>query len=176
MRSRVAKLHAEVGQTHAPFDPAAAARRLGIAVFNTEFADAAVSGIFRKVGDAFEIHVDATSSPKRARFSAAHELGHYVLHRGEVDAVVDSDVNMYRRGPATESTGAERRREYQANMFAVEFLMPADKVREAYGVTNDLGRLARVFDVSEEAMGYRVNELELDSLGYEVTRPERTAE
>ena len=162
MRERVAAVHRQAGQTHAPFDPVAAAKKLGVEVFNTEFADAAVSGIFRKKGDRFEIHVDRTSSPKRARFTAAHELGHFVLHHEDVDAVIDSDMNMYRRGRAGEAADAvERRREYQANMFAVEFLMPADRVREAYGVTNDLSRLARIFDVSEEAMGYRIDDLRL---------------
>ena len=174
MQQIVAEVHGKAGQTGAPFNPVAAARALGVQVFNTEFTDAAVSGVFREHEGAFEIHVDRTSPQRRARFTAAHELGHYVLHRDDVASVVDSDLNMYRRGPSSESGGGEeRRREYQANMFAVEFLMPADKVREAYGVTNDLSRLVRIFDVSEEAMGYRLNELELETLGYELTRTDR---
>ena len=163
MEEIVARVHQEVGQTNAPFDPVTAAKKLGVRVYDTQFADAATSGIFRRGEDGvFEIHLDRHSSPKRVRFTAAHELGHWRLHREEVGAVIDSDVNMYRRRPAGDSSaGAERSREFQANMFAVEFLMPAEKVAGAYALTKDIATLARLFDVSQEAMGYRIDELSL---------------
>ena len=163
MQHTVAQIHEQAGQRHAPFDPVAAAQKLGLQVFNSEFRNHGTSGVFKKgASGGYEIHVDRSSPRRRARFTVAHELGHFVLHKDEVEAVVDSDVNMYRRRSAgREEDPADRQREYQANMFAVEFLMPEEKVREAYRVTDDLTRLADVFDVSEEAMGYRVNDLRL---------------
>ena len=162
MQEIVAQVHQEVGQTNAPFDPVTAAKKLGVRVYDTQFADAATSGIFRRGEDGvFEIHLDRHSSPKRVRFTAAHELGHWRLHRDQVGAVIDSDINMYRRARASDEAGTARSREFQANLFAVEFLMPAEKVAAAYALTKDIATLARLFDVSQEAMGYRIDELSL---------------
>ena len=163
MQQIVAEVHERAGQTHAPFDPVAAAKKLGVRVFNTQFADSATSGVFRRGEDGTcEIHIDRDAPRNRARFTAAHELGHWQLHREQVGAVIDSDVNMYRRDRAGAApAGADRSREFQANLFAVEFLMPAERVRQAFALTRDVTTLARLFGVSEEAMGYRVTELDL---------------
>ncbi|MEL7585265.1 MAG: ImmA/IrrE family metallo-endopeptidase [Prolixibacteraceae bacterium] len=55
----------------------------------------------------------------KKRFAAAHELGHYELHRNIRPIFSDTEedlMNWYRGGP----------QEIEANEFAAEFLMPSD--------------------------------------------------
>ena len=50
----------------------------------------------------------------------------------------------------------------QANQFAAALLMPEELVREAYETNQDLRKLARIFNVSETAMGIRLAQLGLE--------------
>ncbi len=78
----------------------------------------------------------------RTRFTAAHELGHLLLH-GEV---VPGDVSHER----------------QADAFAAEFLMPAAQIAEELPVRVDLPALLRLqqrWGVSVSALLYRCREL-----------------
>jgi Zn-dependent peptidase ImmA (M78 family) len=62
----------------------------------------------------------------RKRFTAAHELGHHVMHRGAtVKEIVDQDVFASGRG-------AE---EVEANAFAAYLLAPTAAMRAAFGDT-----------------------------------------
>lgn len=93
----------------------------------------------------------------RARFSQAHELGHYVLHSQ------DQDVFRCGKNAIFEKDTGEPNIEAQANQFASYLLMPANDVRpriEANDITLDLiGALAERYGVSFEAMCIRVVEL-----------------
>jgi hypothetical protein len=89
----------------------------------------------------------------RRRFTAAHELGHYLLHflprfeaetpqlsfvQGDVpDNIQEEERDANADGPALPT--AER----QANLFAIELLMPADVCR---ALADDLGRRHRLSD------------------------------
>ena len=55
----------------------------------------------------------------------------------------------------------EQRREVQANMFAAALLMPEDATRFEWERLHSVKRMARRFNVSEEAMGYRLDQLGL---------------
>ncbi|MBO9682366.1 MAG: ImmA/IrrE family metallo-endopeptidase [Flavisolibacter sp.] len=106
----------------------------------------------------------------RRRFTVAHEIGHYVLHRDKSDRQVFVDKNfkaMFRSfESANEPTVAKL--ETEANVFAACLLMPETLVREEVGKTElDLGGedsirdLAKIFDVSSTAMHYRLLNLNL---------------
>jgi Zn-dependent peptidase ImmA (M78 family) len=101
----------------------------------------------------------------RERYTVAHELGHFCLnhHHGDaadslLRALLDDEVaeglDPCRPGlPAIEQ---------EANAFASALLMPAASVREAWkGGCTDLRVLADRFDVSAEAMTWRVGRLRL---------------
>lgn len=112
------------------------------------------------------IGVNSTHHPRRQRFTIAHEIGHLKLHKGKV--TVDSGLRVDFRDASSPSMQDER----DANAFAAALLMPADLVSDAAephvsaGATRAvlIGELARTFDVSEEAMGYRL--LNLGFLSY----------
>lgn len=108
----------------------------------------------------------------RQRFSIAHELAHYHLHRNESGApklFIDTTkyVAVFLRGEHS-STG-EHAREIQANMFAAALLMPEALLRnEIKSSDYDLldeeelcERLASKFQVSTQAMSIRLTTLEI---------------
>src|SRR5262249_36734311 len=115
-----------------------------------------------RVGWAF---VNANDILAKRRFTAAHELGHFVLHRATMGRYrADTDETLQEAdGDATDQM------EREANHFAVELLMPEEVCRER---ANELRkkhgscprqvlryRLASELLVSREALGYRLRSL-----------------
>ncbi len=117
------------------------------------------SGILiRKDGKAL-IGVNSNESHVRQRFTVAHELGHFILHP-QKEAFVDYRDNQkdIMRTP----------REKQANAFAAALLMPRTrlikdvKTKFKTGIyEEDLAELADEYEVSIEAMKYRLLNLNL---------------
>lgn len=112
------------------------------------------------------IFVNGSDPVPRQRFTAAHELGHFVLHRREMGGRVSiADT------PASVEVSDEQsdRHEREANRFAVELLMPAGVCKARAAAFQDTFgicprgplayRLAAELLVSREAMRYRLNEL-----------------
>ena len=65
------------------------------------------------------VYEGACAGNPRVRFTLAHELGHFVLHRHQGDQLARSDKEIR----------AYQNPEWQANAFASEFLMPHDKIQ-----------------------------------------------
>lgn len=114
-----------------------------------------------RVGLAF---VNADDILPRRRFTAAHELGHAVLHRDRMGRyLADTEVTMRETDDATDEI------EREANQFAAELLMPtevcharADELRREHNACPRLVlayRLASELLVSREAMRYRLKTL-----------------
>ena len=67
------------------------------------------------------VFVSASDPVPRQRFTAAHELGHFVLHRQEMGgrvSIADTPANIELTDEQSD------RHEREANRFAVELLMP----------------------------------------------------
>ena len=114
-----------------------------------------------RVGKAF---VNAADILPRRRFTAAHELGHFVLHREVMKRFrLDTDQTLLETDVAADPMEAD------ANRFAAELLMPeevirarADELRAKYRACPRLVlayRLASELLVSREAMRYRLKNL-----------------
>lgn len=140
------------GVERAPVDPIDLATKSGIKVFDAEFEDDSISGMLRQEADGYTIYVNEKHPKSRRRFTVAHELGHFELHK-EYGEFVDSEINMFRTDES--STGANRL-EIQANKFAAALLMPEHLLVNARQVTEDIDSLARLFGVSRAAMGFRI--------------------
>lgn len=69
------------------------------------------------IGNRAFITVDSESHPARQRFSAAHELGHWMLDRGKLASFVCSEKNFVNDWSGD---NAERR----ANRYAADLLLP----------------------------------------------------
>jgi Zn-dependent peptidase ImmA (M78 family) len=145
----------KLDRTRPPIDVLAIARELGVAVFARPFPNALSALIVRHGKNAF-IGVNSHQAPVRQRFSVAHELGHFVLHHRDKHFI---DYGVPSVGEA-EAPGYDWEHERGANQFAAELLMPAELVhRDAR--TTSLPRLARRYEVSQEAMGFRIANLRL---------------
>jgi Zn-dependent peptidase ImmA (M78 family) len=109
------------------------------------------------------IGVNALHHPNRQRFTAAHELGHHVLHAADLRKAVhvDKGFRVLMRDDVS-SLGVDPL-EVEANAFASELLMPREllaNVLDADGLDmeDDAGieSLAKKFRVSTSAMRFRL--------------------
>lgn len=117
-------------------------------------------------GDARLVAVESNHHEHRQRFSIAHEVGHFVLHYqagGGSSLFACSSADMEVGGPGlTRSTTEHLRREWEANRFAAELLMPEASVLAMYRVTGgNRIRMARHFRVSVRAMEIRLDQIPL---------------
>ena len=101
---------------------------------------------------------EAVQWPPRRRFTIAHELGHWVLHRTGQQAL------FCRKGAVREDDAPTTTRaplpvtEREANAFAAALLMPAPLVARYYERTGgNFEQLCLVFKSSGAAMGRRLN-------------------
>lgn len=115
--------------------------------------------IERRANDHFLITVNAIDPPTRQRFTTAHELGHYMLHRDRIgDGIADDRAYRSTSSGRYHNTRIGPREETQANTFAANLLMPYELIEKlkADGITTPHA-LADRLQVSEQAMCIRLN-------------------
>ncbi|MDT3438262.1 ImmA/IrrE family metallo-endopeptidase [Pseudofrankia sp. BMG5.37] len=125
-----------------------------------------VSGLLLREEDApAVIGVNSANARVRQRFTIAHEVGHLKLHEGK-RLILDRLVRVNFRD-AVSSTATDRQ-EREANAFAAALLMPDEAVAGSLSKlaqgrersdTAIVQNLARTFDVSRQAMEYRLMNL-----------------
>lgn len=102
----------------------------------------------------FRIRVNRHEAMVRQRFTIAHEIAHFLLHRDQIGDGLE-DTILYR------STLSDKR-EAEANRLAADLIMPQSSVlaslREMGGkITPEVAKaLADKYDVSEAAMKIRL--------------------
>jgi Zn-dependent peptidase ImmA (M78 family) len=144
-------------QTSAPVNVIALANDLGVRVWTSKSLEDNVSGkLFRDeklAGDSgYAILVNGHHAEVRQRFTIAHEIAHFVLHKDMVgNGIVDN--TFYR-------SGLSNLQEVEANKLAAEILMPYSLIKEVCETNlisaSDAGNLAKKFNVSETAMSIRL--------------------
>jgi Zn-dependent peptidase ImmA (M78 family) len=140
------------GQT-IPVDPILISRELGIEVFDGKMQSSVSGMLVKESGRDPRILLNREDSPNRARFTCAHELGHYLRRAGNDDKFEYVDY----RGPL--SGAGQDPEEVFANQFAAALLMPEDEVRDRLDQGASVGELAWQFKVSADAMTYRLRNL-----------------
>jgi Zn-dependent peptidase ImmA (M78 family) len=137
----------------------------GIRVQTSPLPDQLSGLLYREKGAQHAIiGVNSLHATVRQRFTIAHELGHFLLHKDEVH--VDRGYSM--RFRSIRSATAEDRAEIEANQFAAELLMPEAFIRKAWKThafalddEYSLSEMARRFQVSPQALTYRLTNLGL---------------
>ena len=123
-----------------------------------EFLPDEVSGWIERQPDAsYQVAINAMHAPNRQRFTAAHELGHYIYHRDLLGAGV-GDTRAYRaEGTRLPNAAIQLVHERQANSFAANLLMPHRSINalRAQGITT-VAALAERLGVSQAAMRIRL--------------------
>ena len=112
---------------------------------------------FRNYDSKKVIVVNRFDSAARRRFTVAHELAHYVLHKGDKELYAHRDA------------GDDSRIEQEANLFASNILMPEEAVRDYVTLISDrvgeipfslcVKYIANKFAVSMAAAEVRLNQL-----------------
>lgn len=138
-----------------PVDPFAIAKDAGIDAYQGDLPDD-LSGMLLVRDGKVEMYVDTVDHPRRQRFSAAHELGHYFKRQLNGD-LVEGAAFVDRRGWAA-SAGVDPEEIY-ANAFAAALLMPRAIVDELGARGLSAFEMARFFDVSSSAMSIRLQNL-----------------
>lgn len=120
-----------------------------------DILDSSKSGYLKNINNRWVIGVNKLHNRKRQRFTIAHELGHYFMHK---DKNVDYEDATFFRIDNSSSI------EYAANEFAAKLLMPEERIRKVISDgEKSLENLSTIFDVSIAAIKYRAI-----SLGYKM--------
>ncbi len=140
----------------------ALAAELGVSVKVSSLRTGISGQISREPQDnAYVIRVNRHEARQRQRFTIAHELAHFLLHRHIIDSIPEgiTDNVLYR-------SGVPERIEFEANRLAAEIVMPRElvqqKLQEEYGglITEaTIEKLASEFQVSKAAMEIRLSTL-----------------
>lgn len=110
------------------------------------------------------IGINKDDGPARKKFTMAHELGHMIVHTRD-DVTFDKNFVYFR--DSRSSTGLLPK-EVEANAFAAELLMPAEKLTKqivsegGIDLVNDedkIRTLADEYEVSFSAMAVRIDSL-----------------
>ena len=152
-------------QSNVPVDVFSLPNKLGINFKEAHLVDG-ISGMLEKTASTFLITINAPDPLTRKRFTLAHELGHYMLHRHLVGDGLDDDkayrstnLGKYHNtliGPAEET---------EANKFAANLLMPRhlinSELKKRKGTEPNVDdevihEMATLFAVSEQAMSIRL--------------------
>lgn len=113
------------------------------------------SGMATKTGLGWVVVIRGDEPTVRQRFSLAHELKHII----DDDLMTALARRLY---PATTLYSADERAEHVADRFAAALLMPKVLLRRDWTESlQDVGVLARRYDVSRSAMEIRLRQLGL---------------
>ncbi len=147
-----------------PVDVHMVTEECGASVSEEDLEDSVSGFLVIKDGNGI-IGVNRRHHPNRKRFTIAHELGHYLLHRDAASVFVDATPVFFRDEVSSEGT---RLQEIEANTFAAELLMPAEILRQRVGDQlidihdeTPIRRMATEFGVSAQAITIRLTRLDL---------------
>lgn len=163
------RLLSRLGIQRPPVDVRAVAQSLGVGVKEEDFPDN-ISGVLVRSDLGVVIAINKHHHENRKRFSIAHECAHLILHPDSA-AYYDPTHNIGVHFRAQHASDVWDPKEVEANRFAAELLMPRrmiiraiqdSEATEGGGVGEvSAAGLARQFEVSEEAMTYRLADLRM---------------
>lgn len=164
-------LLAELGMNDYPIDVESIAWHKNIQIVSSKIEDG-VSGFLHRSKEYTLIGVNSDHSIKRRRFTIGHELGHFTLHLDNSEETFIDKVPSSAFFRDKESAWGIDQKEVEANAFAAALLMPERLIREClkkylirYNSIEDIAwRMAKDFEVSEQAMTIRLIKLKIFDL------------
>ncbi len=154
-----------------PVDLQSIAKKLDISIIPVS-REQKFSGSIKKDNISYEIRVNTNHSWARQRFTVAHEIAHYFLHRGDIDSrkdeIRDYSDPLLEVGREAENS-LDKIKEQEANEFSAQLLMPEElmlkELEKAASVLNDISwdfiteLLSEKFEVSKPAVAIRLNNI-----------------
>lgn len=149
-----------------PIDVLAIAKELGILVEETSFG-ADISAVLVRKGEHYYIGLNSAEPDTRKRFSVAHEIGHFELHRPYLEVlkatILDEQVEPSLHRDSVSSLGVDQK-EIEANEFAANLLMPKAVFEKIWNDwRSDIGKIANKFNVSSATVRIRAKKLGLSN-------------
>lgn len=143
-----ARMEAEkLAERYGTNDPYELCRHLDIAVYETPMPDGSSGMIVKREGENAEIFIESDDAATRRRFTAAHELGHFIERTNIAN---DGDFSF------RDSRGMEYSlHEFFADEFAGALLMPEPEFSERSSAGYKTTDLAAHFRVSTTAVERR---------------------
>lgn len=141
-------------QTTAPVDVKAIAQSFDLEIYQAEMS-AGVSGALikdakYKTKSGFVILVNKREPNVRQRFTAAHEIGHFILHKELIGEKFEENYML-------RSDKTSNKQEQEANRFAAETLMPFNLINKLCSEgLQTIDELAEKLEVSKIAMAIRL--------------------
>ena len=127
-------------------------KQFGVTAAKDDDLPRSVCGLIRKNKDgSFDIFYNGRDSITRQRFTVAHELAHFLLHKRDLVSE-EYPENVFFRG------GLSNKKEREANRLAAKILMPGGAIdRYTQGrKALSLRDMAATFGVSPQAMAIRM--------------------
>ncbi len=140
---------------HFPVKLGALAKELGLIV-KLSTMKPGQSGQISKNNGQYVIRINRHETRERQRFTLAHEISHFLLHKDFIDDQGSITDNVLYRSRAPEQ------KEFEANRLAAELVMPRKLVETALSELGEIpsdeiiGFMAEKFKVSEAAMEIRL--------------------
>jgi Zn-dependent peptidase ImmA (M78 family) len=131
-----------------PVSLSSIANELNIKIYEGDLSVLASGQITKKNNGVYEIIVQKNQSSKRQRFTAAHELSHFFLHKDIMGNGV-ADNTMYR-------SHLSNKQETEANKLAADILMPMSEVNKKLDEGLSIDDLSSYFGVSQQAIKVRL--------------------
>lgn len=137
------------------------AKDLGIKIYETYDLKDNQAGLIRKEKDNYVIYLNIHDSSRRKRFTIAHEIGHFILHKDilEKRELID-DIRQPILNRNTDKSQKEKQQiEIEANIFAANILMPEKEFKKKFNQSNSVEEVAKYFSVSTAAAAIRAKDL-----------------
>lgn len=122
------------------------------------------SGWIERIGPNYKVIINSDEPLVRRRFTAAHELAHYLLHRdlmedgSRMNRHIDS---LFDGKSAADDNLFKPYHETQANKIAAQIVMPIGIVKKLHGAGKTPAEIAAALEVSKAAMEIRLSTLGL---------------
>lgn len=145
-------------QHNIPVNIISLANSLEIEVYKASNMNADTSGAIINKNGTYIIYTNANEPVYRRRFTIAHEIAHYMLHKDIIDNHLDGNLtDVIGIGGVMYRSKLSSIFEKDANKLAAEILMPLEKIKDLYFKYNSIKKLSEKFNVSEQGIKIRIN-------------------
>ncbi len=137
------------------------AEELGLKVYQTTDFPDEESGMITKINGQYVIYVNKKHPTTRIRFTIAHEIAHFLLHKQKLDEQKELIDKVRQPTPSLHLcetailSPEEKKMEIEANDLAAEILMPEAQFKNIWKHAITVEEVAEKFNVSVSAATFR---------------------